>query len=240
MPITKRRTFRKKPSSNKPKPNYNKLVTRGIGNVNVGMFSDQPFPARKHCKVVYSGSFNMSTNSLSTFGTQQHMTLNGLFDPDVTGTGHQPIGFDQLMAIYARFKVRSTRVELTWTNPSSDGVQVAYKLAPLNDVQNLTGLGYDHAQESRTVVVRPINNSGSQVVKQIFNVKGAMMCGLTHRQYADDANQLVGSSSQNPAKLYGFHAAICNPFDATVYTCQLSMRLIFDVDFYQRLTLPQS
>jgi hypothetical protein len=42
--------------------------------------------------------------------------LNDLYDPNVTGTGHQPKGFDQLAALYFRYKVLSVHVKVTVTN----------------------------------------------------------------------------------------------------------------------------
>lgn len=224
----------------KQKLNTRRLVTRGQGNINEGMFSDQPFPPRKHCQIVYVGTFNLSSNSLQTFGTQQQMNLNSLFDPDSTGAGHQPIGFDQLMAIYAKYKVTNTKVELTWTDPDADGVWVGYKLAPINDGTVLTGMAFDRASESRTVIVRPINHSGSQVVKQIFNVPGYLMGGLTKSQFKNEIALYSGNASANPPNTYGLMVGVCNPTQATVIGITCSIRLVFTVDFYQRLTLPTS
>lgn len=43
-------------------------------------------------------------------------TLNGLFDPDITGAGHQPIGFDQLMPLYDHYTVIAAKVKCVFTN----------------------------------------------------------------------------------------------------------------------------
>lgn len=47
------------------------------------------------------------------------LSLNSLYDPDVTGTGHQPAGFDQLMAIYEEYCVYAVKYKCSWYN--SDG-----------------------------------------------------------------------------------------------------------------------
>jgi hypothetical protein len=39
-------------------------------------------------------------------------SANGLYDPNITGTGHQPMGFDQLIALYARGYVVSSRIKV--------------------------------------------------------------------------------------------------------------------------------
>lgn len=40
------------------------------------------------------------------------------FDPNVTGTGHQPMYFDQLTAIYARYKVHGATIRVTFSATS--------------------------------------------------------------------------------------------------------------------------
>lgn len=43
-------------------------------------------------------------------------SLNGLYDPDVTGVGHQPLGFDQIMPMYDHYTVIGARVRVTASN----------------------------------------------------------------------------------------------------------------------------
>lgn len=230
----------KKSNKTKKKVIPNKLVSRSPGNINQGMFTDQPFPPRKRCKMVYCGTHNMSSNAAQTFGTEQHYSLNGMFDPDITGIGHQPMGFDELNAIYTQHKVLSTRVELTWSNPDADGLFVGYKLAPLNDPTILTAMNFDKAQESRTVIMRPINNTGSQVVKQVFNVPAYIMLGVTRSQFNAETSNYTGTASTNPPYSYGFRFAVCNPTTAAAVTISAHIRVVYDVEFYARKSLPQS
>jgi len=62
-------------------------------------------------KLRYSEAINMqgAVFKVHTF------CANGLFDPNETGTGHQPMGFDQYMALYARAFVFSARITVDWT-----------------------------------------------------------------------------------------------------------------------------
>ena len=50
----------------------------------------QPVPSRYICKMKYS------TNVATDINGQYIFNLNSLYDPDRTGTGHQPYGFDNL------------------------------------------------------------------------------------------------------------------------------------------------
>lgn len=53
-------------------------------------------------------SFTLATVT----GNSQIMNLNSLFDPDRTGTGHQPYGYDQIAALYNRYRVWHTKWKL--------------------------------------------------------------------------------------------------------------------------------
>ena len=39
-------------------------------------------------------------------------SANGLYDPNITGTGHQPRGFDQLMSLYDHYLVKTATIEV--------------------------------------------------------------------------------------------------------------------------------
>lgn len=46
-------------------------------------------------------------------------SCNGLWDPNVTGTGHQPLYFDQLIALYNHYQVTKSRIKVTFVPSSS-------------------------------------------------------------------------------------------------------------------------
>lgn len=55
------------------------------------------------------------TESASGVGAFQTFRMNDLYDPDFTGTGTQPVAFDQLSALYSRFRVLKLRVQFSAT-----------------------------------------------------------------------------------------------------------------------------
>jgi len=40
-------------------------------------------------------------------------SLNSLFDPEITGTGHQPLGFDQYSTLYQQYRVNAAKIKVT-------------------------------------------------------------------------------------------------------------------------------
>jgi hypothetical protein len=47
---------------------------------------------------------------------------NGLYDPNQTGVGHQPMGFDDLMTKYKHYCVKYSRITVNARNADTDGV----------------------------------------------------------------------------------------------------------------------
>lgn len=46
--------------------------------------------------------------------TSHSFSMNSLFDPDRTGVGHQPMGFDQLAALYHRYLVLGAKITVVY------------------------------------------------------------------------------------------------------------------------------
>lgn len=71
------------------------------------------FPLRKKAFLTYFntiGSVSSSGFSVSSYV----FTANGLYDPDITGTGHQPMGFDQLMVFYEHYTVLRAKITVDY------------------------------------------------------------------------------------------------------------------------------
>lgn len=67
-------------------------------------------------KLIYSEK-SFSINPPSGGLCASHVfSLNSLFDVDVTGVGHQPAGYDQLMAIYEQYTVIGVRYKVSLVN----------------------------------------------------------------------------------------------------------------------------
>lgn len=52
-------------------------------------------------------------------------SVNGLYDPDITGVGHQPYGHDQLMLFYQHYTVTNTKITLVASN-DPNGIAAMY------------------------------------------------------------------------------------------------------------------
>lgn len=86
-----------------------------------------PFPTSWVGPVRYVENFSM--NSPLGVPTYYVFSANGLYDPNITGTGHQPMGFDQMMALYNHYEVLSATITLTAVNSGTvEGFNMGIKL----------------------------------------------------------------------------------------------------------------
>lgn len=102
----------------------------GVGH---GLMGNQPmqlvihkglgFPVRFRTKMRYNELVSIASvgGSLSAYT----FVANGLFDPNNTGTGHQPMYFDQAMLIYNHYKVIGSKINVKIAGPSNASTPTA-------------------------------------------------------------------------------------------------------------------
>lgn len=73
-------------------------------------FSPLFMPQKYICRLKYAQE--ISLNSSGSGAVCQSFRANDLYDPDQTGGGHQPMGFDQLAALYSKFTVIGSKIEM--------------------------------------------------------------------------------------------------------------------------------
>lgn len=69
-------------------------------------------PLKQTVTMAYSQTSTL-TEAAAGAGVIQTFALNNLFDPNFTGVGTQPIGYDQLSNIYGRFRVLRVGIRVT-------------------------------------------------------------------------------------------------------------------------------
>jgi hypothetical protein len=73
-------------------------------------------------------------------------TANGLYDPDISGIGHQPMAFDQLMLFFEQYTVINSRIRIECLNntPAANSMVRLYvspDASPLTDPQRIVENG---------------------------------------------------------------------------------------------------
>lgn len=74
-------------------------------------FLNSFMPQKKTCIMHYADQYNVSNLAVGTRFSQT-MRGNSVYDPDQTGTGHQPRGYDQISALYRYYSVKSSSIRV--------------------------------------------------------------------------------------------------------------------------------
>lgn len=162
-------------------------------------------------------------------------SANGLFDPNITGIGHQPLGFDQMMVFYDHYTVLRAKISVWYTN--TDAV-AQYVGVYANDIN--TGLPAD--------VNRIIENGkGAYSVLGGLGSSAATKC-LTYT--CDIANYLgkpngldsenKGSAAANPSEGV-FFVVWCGPMTADDRAlCRIGVRIEYEAILHETKSAVQS
>ena len=112
----KKRRYRRRPyrKRNYRRRNYRRRTKR------VSRFPAS-FPTNTTRRMTYSTNTSATNNNVTAI-TIHRYAMNGLFDPDITGVGHQPMGFDQLAEIYKGYRVISAKITAHFVRTDSLGV----------------------------------------------------------------------------------------------------------------------
>lgn len=71
-------------------------------------------------RFVYAESISLTSADAATAASHT-MSLNNLYDPNISATGYQPIGFDQMSAVWLNYRVLSAKVRLEVFPTTSTG-----------------------------------------------------------------------------------------------------------------------
>lgn len=119
-------------------------------------------------------SFNQVLNFPVTGGYKVYRA-NGMYDPDYSSSGHQPYGFDQLMAVYTSYMVIGSKLDV-WADTVPDGsVPMSLILSMFADVAygSVSAVSLQQAMERQDSTVRILgsNTTCESVTSPGFSIK---------------------------------------------------------------------
>lgn len=163
-----------------------------------------PLKKTQKSTLTYSDIYTM-TNGVGTMSSQI-MRLNGPFDPDVTGAGHQPRGFDQLMALYDHYVVIGAQIELNitnWTDSAACTFAACIKDNNLADTNYLSML----ENATRRVVTLSKATAGGASKRLTFNINPNKFLGRSKPLSDPELKGGIGSVPDEQAFLHFGHTA---------------------------------
>lgn len=160
-------------------------------------------PAPRQMRTVLRYAESLITVNGGAAGTSDAyvFSANGLFDPNITGVGHQPRGFDQYMGLYTYYVVVASRITVKYSPSPSETLNQMIGLAPIAvATENTDPKDYMESQGCVWDFLRPGTSGASKTLKVEVDLKNWF--GV--RDVIDD-DLLRGDSSQNPSRQLYYH-----------------------------------
>lgn len=187
-----------------------------------------PFAQRYITKLKYSDTLTLNLGN----SYQYVFNLNSLFDPNRTGTGHQPYGFDQLSAIYNRYRVISCKYIVNGYaagNPIRYGTIVSNEVPPLNTMSEL-------AENPRAQTRVQIPGGNTTMIKGSAYIPS--LVGRSKAQYmADDRFQAINTASPAELALLTIYG---NTMVDTGSDVLVTVTLEYTAEFFDAIPIDQS
>lgn len=157
----------------------------------------RPIPARFITKHKYAEAVTVSAAGIAGY----KWNLNSLFDPNRSGIGHQPYGYDQLAALYNRYRVISCKYVLSAV---SNDANISVAVLPSNESLSLIGTVSEARENPRCKYI--VQNPGGTLKVLKGNVYLPALVGRTKTQYMSDERYqaVVGSSPSELAVLNAY------------------------------------
>lgn len=214
--------------------------TTGGKSVKMTLLKTVPlFPIAKEVRgMIYYDYAKTLSGGVGSVPTNYY-SCNGLYDPDVTGTGHQPMGFDQMMALYEQFTVIRSHIKVTFAS-AGEHARVGIYLNPDTTSPGLPRL-VENGLITMDKVTGPSSSSGQHsyaTLEIACNVPKYF--GRTKEALIADP-QMYGTIAANPGEQVYFGVCAWAGFDASAdVTIGYDVVITYDAVFWEPKKLTSS
>lgn len=177
-------------------------------------------------------------NPTTTACVANVFAANGLYDPDLTGVGTQPRGFDQLCSstgLYSGYKVFGSKVSVRFVSQAADTTGITYVGISLRSSSTFATGPETNLSDRYTVkkVLTGINSGTTRTLTNYFSAKKFL--GLVD---VKDEDALQGAYNSNPSRLLYFHVWAC-PCNTGVVE-PVALVALVQIDYIVQLVNPVS
>lgn len=193
----------------------------------VRMIQAPLFPVRsKNVMLPYYSTFNLSVPNTG-LAAGYVFAANGLYDPDITGTGSQPMGFDQMMIFYEHYTVTRCTLIATFRNTGTliaPGISIAAKADTTLQTDPYSIMEQGNSLSSTLNIGTAAN--GLKELRMNLDVKRFL--GIDDLM---DSSVARGDIASNPAEGLFFHLSAWSLDAASAGTVSVAIRLEYHAVF---------
>lgn len=162
-------------------------------------FNAAPLGNNKTATLFYNALSSFSTGALGAPQVKVWQ-CNSMFDPDFTGGGHQPMGFDQMMVFFSRYIVIRSNIEVQFQNLSDNLLTVGICLKTESTAEVDYRI-YGENQPNRQALIGAAGSSSDKVTLALpFDT-----ASFFGKKDVKDETDLSGSASSSPVSNAFWH-----------------------------------
>lgn len=230
MPLKKKTPVRRKrvvrPYRRRRRRNYG-AMTRIMRPVNGG------FPASLFTTLKYVEQSSLNPGAGGSCSVNVY-NLNKLYDPDQSGGGNQPRGFDELSAVYNQYYVKSAVVTVQFINTDTTYTQNIGICFRDSTTTSTAPVDYEE-QQCRYAVLAPLGGTGSS--KKLFK---PWSYKYQYKQNYINTDNVGTVSGTGPAQRAYAHIYAGNGFGTDTGAVQSIITIQFHCLFTELNSLTQS
>lgn len=197
----------------------------------MGMQSQGTIAPRQLIQFKWADSRNIQPGTPLGYYTY---TANSLFDPNQTGAGNQPVGFDQWAAFYLNYRVYKTTYKVSFSGYSvSPGTMCC--CIPGNTVV-VWAAGDMQKLLSQPYVKTKVLQMGSNTTEITGVLNHPAILGLTAEQYRNSENTSSGTAA-SPTDASLFQVVLATQDQASNVNVAITVQFTFYSEMFGRLTL---
>lgn len=170
-------------------------------------FTKAPIPNRFATKLRYVSDQNLSINpGIGGTAGVHVVSANGLYDPDITATGHQPRGFDQFMVMYDHYVVIGAKITCAFSRQNGQANEDSMIGIALKDSASVAADVNDYL-EGRNTSSRPFcgGYNGAGKPSPVTVTKTASVSKFLSITHPLSSNNARGTNASNPSEQLYFH-----------------------------------
>lgn len=192
------------------------------------------FGQRTRRVVQYATNFISVSSGAGTAGGYV-FSANGLFDPDITGTGHQPMGFDQMMIFFNHYTVTRSRCRIQCVSTTAAQPTVALTVSGSSTLLTVPS----QIMEVGRVALLWMTGLGVANSHSVLQASCNLRKFQGLRNTIDDPD-MRGDLTSNPAEQVYYILYVWNPIDSTTVSTSIQAIIEYDVLFHEPRSPSQS
>lgn len=201
-----------------------------------------PLPLRYSTKLRYTSTHIIQSGTSGTLSSSPlRFSLSSMYDPDQTNIGHQPYGFDQLAALYGKYKVNRAKVTIQWFDVGATNTGMCCAaLRPSTNTTSPASLPFHSFVEKQVGGHVLLTSTGNnRCVEQTFNVDLRKIFGVTKAEFADE-EFYAANVNADPTNQIFIEFASAFPSSSSAIDVNAVVIVEYFATFYNRVTLGAS